>query len=192
MTEIKEGDKAHAQWGGGAVGGTVVEKKEDGPLEIETAGKKVHKVGEPGNAALHLKRSGNDVVKKESELKKDADGGKSPKSPKKADKEKKEDSKEKPDKSEKKQEKAEKSDKEEGKADKTDGKDEKGDSKGKAESKSEQKDQASNGDKRKGNGQQGAPAAKSQKTEDSKPRKAPRDVPSTDRKTRSSSSSSKK
>ena len=82
MTEIKEGDTAHAQWGGGNVGGKVVEKKEDGKLEIESKGKKVSKQGEPGNAAFHLKRSGNDVVKKESELTKDSDGGKSGKSDK--------------------------------------------------------------------------------------------------------------
>ena len=147
MTQVKEGDKAHAQWGGGNVGGKVVERKDDGELEIDTAGKKVSKKGEPGNAAVHLKRSGNDVVKKESELTKDADGGKEKKSDGKSDGEK-----------EKKADKADKDDK----ADKAEKKDEKKDEK-KSDS-----DNKKNGDKKTGDG-------KSEKTTEKKAEKKAED-----------------
>lgn len=66
-TNLKEGDKAHAEWGGGKVcltnedrkqalmnkvEGTVAEVKSDGPLEIESKGKTVSKEGTSDNAAV--------------------------------------------------------------------------------------------------------------------------------------------
>lgn len=56
-------------WGGGAPGGTVAETKTEGELAITTKrGNKVKKNAEPDNPAVRIERSGNDVVKKASEL----------------------------------------------------------------------------------------------------------------------------
>ncbi|KAI1343683.1 hypothetical protein F5Y15DRAFT_174357 [Xylariaceae sp. FL0016] len=67
--EPEKGDKVSWNWGGGAPGGTVAEKKHDGPVEIKSKrGNTIKKKGEPNNPAVHIERSGNDVVKKASEL----------------------------------------------------------------------------------------------------------------------------
>ena len=54
--------------------------KEDGPVEVKSKkGNVIKKKGEPGNPAVAISRSGNDVVKKASELdieKKASGGGK--------------------------------------------------------------------------------------------------------------------
>lgn len=56
-------------WGGGAPGGEVAEKKKEGEIAITSKrGNKIKKNAEPSNPAVHVKRSGNDVVKKASEL----------------------------------------------------------------------------------------------------------------------------
>ena len=56
-------------WGSGAPGGTVAEKKTSGEVAIKSKrGNTIKKNAEPGNPAIHIERSGNDVVKKASEL----------------------------------------------------------------------------------------------------------------------------
>ena len=56
-------------WGGGAPGGKVAETKEHGEISIQSKrGNTIKKNAEPGNPAVHIERSGNDVVKKASEL----------------------------------------------------------------------------------------------------------------------------
>ncbi|RDB17448.1 hypothetical protein Hypma_001596 [Hypsizygus marmoreus] len=67
-TTIQEGDAVSWKWGNGEPTGTVAEVKTDGPLEIESKGKRVHKNSDPANPAVHVEREGNDVVKRASEL----------------------------------------------------------------------------------------------------------------------------
>lgn len=56
-------------WGGGAPEGEVVDKKEEGDVSITSKrGNTIKKNAEPENPAIHVGRSGNDVVKKASEL----------------------------------------------------------------------------------------------------------------------------
>ena len=56
-------------WGSGAPGGKVAETKEHGEIAIQSKrGNTIKKNAEPGNPAVHIERSGNDVVKKASEL----------------------------------------------------------------------------------------------------------------------------
>lgn len=56
-------------WGGGAPGGKVAETKEHGDIAIQSRkGNTIQKKAEPGNPAVHVERSGNDVVKKAREL----------------------------------------------------------------------------------------------------------------------------
>ncbi|KIW97524.1 uncharacterized protein Z519_01108 [Cladophialophora bantiana CBS 173.52] len=56
-------------WGGGQPGGTVAEKKTEGEVAITSKrGNKVKKNAEPENPAVRVERSGQDVVKKASEL----------------------------------------------------------------------------------------------------------------------------
>ncbi|KAI1207740.1 uncharacterized protein F4807DRAFT_469232 [Annulohypoxylon truncatum] len=65
----EEGDKVSWSWGGGAPAGTVAETKEHGAIEIETQrGNMVKRKADPGNPAVRVERSGNDVVKRSSEL----------------------------------------------------------------------------------------------------------------------------
>ncbi|KAI5919325.1 hypothetical protein F4810DRAFT_687600 [Camillea tinctor] len=65
----EKGDKVSWNWGGGAPGGTVVEKKTEGEVAIKSKkGNTIKKNAEPDNPAVHIARSGNDVVKKASEL----------------------------------------------------------------------------------------------------------------------------
>ncbi|KAG6893885.1 hypothetical protein C0992_008291 [Termitomyces sp. T32_za158] len=65
---LQEGDEVSWKWGTSEPTGTVAEMKTEGKLEIETKGKLVHKNADPSNPAVHVERSGNDVVKRASEL----------------------------------------------------------------------------------------------------------------------------
>ncbi|KAI0122399.1 hypothetical protein F4814DRAFT_208330 [Daldinia grandis] len=65
----EEGDKVSWNWGGGAPGGTVAETKEQGAIEIKTQrGNTVKRKADASNLAVRIERSGNDVVKRASEL----------------------------------------------------------------------------------------------------------------------------
>jgi len=67
--EPEKGDQVSWNWGSGAPGGTVAEKKTEGEVAITSKrGNKIKKNAEPDNPAFHIERSGNDVVKKASEL----------------------------------------------------------------------------------------------------------------------------
>ncbi|KAF2210724.1 hypothetical protein CERZMDRAFT_86021 [Cercospora zeae-maydis SCOH1-5] len=67
--EIKEGDSVSWQWSGSRPGGTVAEVKEQGKAEITTKNDNVvSKNAEPDNPAIVIERSGNNVVKKASEV----------------------------------------------------------------------------------------------------------------------------
>ncbi|KAK5044865.1 hypothetical protein LTR84_010403 [Exophiala bonariae] len=67
--EPEKGDKVMWNWGSGQPGGTVAETKTEGEIAITSKkGNKIKKNAEPGNPAVHVERSGNDVVKKASEL----------------------------------------------------------------------------------------------------------------------------
>lgn len=56
-------------WGAGQPGGEVVEKKEEGEIAIKSKkGNTIKKNADPDNPAVHIGRSGNDVVKRASEL----------------------------------------------------------------------------------------------------------------------------
>lgn len=57
------------QWGSGQPSGEVAEVKEQGEIAIESnRGNTIKKNAEPDNPAVHIERSGNDVVKRASEL----------------------------------------------------------------------------------------------------------------------------
>jgi hypothetical protein len=66
-------------WGSGKPGGTVAEKKTSGEIAIKSKrGNTIKKNASADNPAVHVERSGNDVVKRESELnmeKKGSGGG---------------------------------------------------------------------------------------------------------------------
>ncbi|KAH7029283.1 uncharacterized protein B0I36DRAFT_350190 [Microdochium trichocladiopsis] len=67
--EPEKGDKVSWNWGGGAPGGTVAETKKEGEIAIESKrGNTIKKNASPDNPAVHISRSGNDVVKRASEL----------------------------------------------------------------------------------------------------------------------------
>ncbi|KAI0468230.1 hypothetical protein F4859DRAFT_517418 [Xylaria cf. heliscus] len=56
-------------WGGGAPGGTVTETKDKGEITIKSKlGNTIKKNASSNNPAVHVERSGNDVVKRASEL----------------------------------------------------------------------------------------------------------------------------
>ena len=56
-------------WGSGQPSGEVAEVKEKGEIAIESnRGNTIKKNAEPDNPAVHIERSGNDVVKRASEL----------------------------------------------------------------------------------------------------------------------------
>lgn len=56
-------------WGAGQPGGTVAETKKEGEIAITSKrGNKIKKNAEPSDPAVHVERSGNDVVKRASEL----------------------------------------------------------------------------------------------------------------------------
>jgi len=68
-TTIQEGDKASWKWSGSRPSGEVAEVKEHGDLSIQSnKGNTITKTATEGDPAVHLARSGNDVVKKASEL----------------------------------------------------------------------------------------------------------------------------
>ncbi|KAI0965531.1 hypothetical protein F4678DRAFT_467393 [Xylaria arbuscula] len=65
----EKGDKVSWNWGGGAPGGTVAETKDEGEIAIKSKrGNTIKKNASPDNPAVHVERSGNDVVKRASEL----------------------------------------------------------------------------------------------------------------------------
>ena len=56
-------------YGGGRPGGEVAEKKDEGEIGIQSKrGNTIKRNAEPDNPAVHVKRPGNDVVKRQSEL----------------------------------------------------------------------------------------------------------------------------
>jgi len=65
----EKGDKVSWNWGGGAPGGKVAETKEHGEIAIQSKkGNTIKKNASPDNPAVHIERSGNDVVKRANEL----------------------------------------------------------------------------------------------------------------------------
>jgi len=73
--EPEIGDKVSWNWGGGAPGGTVAEKKTEGEIAIQSKkGNTIKKNASKDNPAVHISRSGNDVVKRVSELNVDKKG----------------------------------------------------------------------------------------------------------------------
>ncbi|KAI3325646.1 hypothetical protein HD806DRAFT_453457 [Xylariaceae sp. AK1471] len=65
----QKGDKVSWNWGSGAPGGKVVETKDKGEIAIKSKrGNTIKKNASPDNPAVHIERSGNDVVKRASEL----------------------------------------------------------------------------------------------------------------------------
>jgi hypothetical protein len=62
-------------WGAGHPAGTVADIATHDQLSIESKGKKIHKNASPSNPAVHVSRSGNDVLKRASELTKESSGG---------------------------------------------------------------------------------------------------------------------
>lgn len=99
--KVHEGDKVSWNWGGSKPAGTATEVKAGEVSVTSHRGNEISKTGDESNPAVHISRSGNDVVKKASELTVDKPAGgsteksKSPASPKKdeekvAEKEKKE------------------------------------------------------------------------------------------------------
>ena len=85
-------------WGSGKPGGEVAEKKKEGEIAIQSKkGNTIKKNASPDNPAIHVKRSGNDVVKRASELnveKKGSGGGGGGEKRKKEDDDEKKDDKE--------------------------------------------------------------------------------------------------
>ncbi len=62
-------------WGGGQGSGKVVETKDEGEIAIKSKrGNTIKKNASPSNPAVHIGRSGNDVVKRASELMVDEKG----------------------------------------------------------------------------------------------------------------------
>ncbi|KAI2634614.1 hypothetical protein GGS21DRAFT_111766 [Xylaria nigripes] len=67
--EPQKGDHVSWNWGGGAPGGTVAETKHEGKIAIESKrGNIIKKNASADNPAVRVERSGNDVVKRASEL----------------------------------------------------------------------------------------------------------------------------
>lgn len=72
---IQEGDKVSWKWGQGKPSGTVAETADEGELAIRSnKGNRIKKNASPENPAVHVTRSGNDVVKRASELEKEGEG----------------------------------------------------------------------------------------------------------------------
>lgn len=69
MRQIADTIPVAWNWGGGAPGGKVANKKEEGEIAIQSKrGNTIKKNASPDNPAVHISRSGNDVVKRASEL----------------------------------------------------------------------------------------------------------------------------
>ncbi|KAI9663404.1 MAG: hypothetical protein M1829_006096 [Trizodia sp. TS-e1964] len=67
--DIAPGDEVSWKWGSGVANGTVAEVKEHGSVSIQSnQGNTIRRNASPGNPAVHIARSGNDVVKRVSEL----------------------------------------------------------------------------------------------------------------------------
>ncbi|KAL5114278.1 hypothetical protein ACEQ8H_007847 [Pleosporales sp. CAS-2024a] len=69
QSEIQKGDEVSWNWGSGKPSGTVAEVKEKGEIAIESnRGNTIKKNASPDNPAVHVERSGNDVIKRANEL----------------------------------------------------------------------------------------------------------------------------
>ncbi|KAK5680285.1 hypothetical protein LTS10_007212 [Elasticomyces elasticus] len=67
--QIEKGDEVSWPWSGGRPGGTVDEVKDEGELTVTSKkGNEIKKNADPENPAVKIVRSGNDVVKRASEL----------------------------------------------------------------------------------------------------------------------------
>ncbi|KAI9738905.1 MAG: hypothetical protein M1818_005218 [Claussenomyces sp. TS43310] len=66
--KIAEGDKVSWNWNGNHPGGTVGEVKAGEVSVTSHRGNEIKKTGDESNPAVHIERSGNDVVKLSSEL----------------------------------------------------------------------------------------------------------------------------
>lgn len=67
--EPEVGDQVSWQYGGGQPSGVVAEKKTEGEVAVTSKrGNTIKRKAEPDNPAVHVARSGNDVVKKMSEV----------------------------------------------------------------------------------------------------------------------------
>ncbi|KAJ5047252.1 uncharacterized protein L3040_003090 [Drepanopeziza brunnea f. sp. 'multigermtubi'] len=75
--KIQEGDKVSWNWGGSHPSGVAAEVKEGDVSVTSHKGNEITKHGEEGNPAVHIARSGNDVVKKASELQVDSKASRS-------------------------------------------------------------------------------------------------------------------
>merc|ERR1712144_130376 len=146
--KVQEGDKVSWSWGSGQPSGTAAEVKAGDVTVVSHRGNEITKHGEEGNPAVHVERSGTDVVKKASELKVESHGSKSngTSSEPKKDDEKKEDKKQDEEKDEK---KAEEKESEEKKADDKN-----------ADDKEDESSEAQAGDKRKADEKADADAEK--------------------------------
>lgn len=153
-TEIKEGDQVAWNWGGGAPGGKAVEVATEGEVKVTShRGNEIKKNAEPENPAVHIARSGNDVVKRASELdvQKEGPNHKEGESDEKKDEESKPEDKKDDDAEEKKDDKEEEKEEKE-----TNGDAKAGDKRKADESAEEKKDEEDGGD-----------AAKKPKTDES-------------------------
>ncbi|KAK2465084.1 hypothetical protein APHAL10511_002892 [Amanita phalloides] len=77
-SNIQVGDEVSWNWGGGHPTGKVAEIQTSGKLEIESKGKRVHKNADEQNPAVRIGHSGDDVVKRASELNRLRGGGEGP------------------------------------------------------------------------------------------------------------------
>ncbi|KAI9050866.1 hypothetical protein LZ554_004984 [Drepanopeziza brunnea f. sp. 'monogermtubi'] len=75
--KIQEGDKVSWNWGGSHPSGVAAEVKEGDVFVTSHKGNEITKHGEEGNPAVHIARSGNNVVKKASELQVDSKASRS-------------------------------------------------------------------------------------------------------------------
>jgi len=65
---VQEGDKVSWKWGAASPSGTVSEVKPGEVTVTSHKGNDISKTGDESDPAVHIERSGNDVVKKASEL----------------------------------------------------------------------------------------------------------------------------
>lgn len=67
--QVQQGDQVSWKWSGSRPSGEVAEVKEQGEVSIEShRGNTIKKSAGPGDPAVHIARSGNDVVKNASDL----------------------------------------------------------------------------------------------------------------------------
>ncbi|TVY87124.1 hypothetical protein LAWI1_G007656, partial [Lachnellula willkommii] len=73
-TQIQEGDKVSWNWNGSHPSGTASEVKPGEVTVTSHRGNDISKTGDESNPAVHISRSGNDVVKTANELKVESKG----------------------------------------------------------------------------------------------------------------------